>query len=1139
MSILINALQIVLKRSRSHWRLLSSIVIGVVVAVAILASTPLYSNALNDLGLQHALEKQSAPLLNLDVYSANNPIDRKNYDSIGDYIKQNVDLYLGDLIHREETALQTQDFNVMVAGQSIPTDSTRPQGYFQAFSNLEQHVRLVAGRMPGFSGETASLEMISSSSDPRSLGMLLPAELTNPDIEIEGLLSPKTAALMHASVGDCLVFFREGRGTNPVVISVRLVGLIEPLDLNEEYWFLKKDAFDVPPSENIVVPLFVTHETVFGLIGTLSPETRIGCHWYYFVDISQINSSNAKSIAQSVNMVESGITTQVSNAIVFTSLDAVIAEFLKKQLYTQIPLYLLVFQIVAIIFYYIATVASMVIEQQSGEIALLRSRGASTFQIFGIFLMEGLLISAFGGVVGPFLGAFIFGMLGKTGPFIPLTDGGLLPIRYSPMVLILAAVAAGLCLLAFMVPAVQAARRGILHHRQMVARPPRAPVWQRYYLDIIFLIAGGGLYYELRQRGGLLTQKMFGDLGVDPILLITPILFMLAVAIVFLRLFPLLINLISRLSHYVTSSVFTLTLRYMARNPIHYSRLILLLMMAASVGMFSASFLGTLNRSYVERVAYTSGSEVRLERPIAYGTGKQELFDTYSKIDGIETVSLAYRGTATVGTFTQTDSDILAVDPATFGDVIWYRSDFSEVTVPSIIEILNKDKIEKSGILLPDKTEAIGLWISPLYSPTPQSSFATRSVTARLTLIARIQDGRGFYRDITLGEMLYSDWQYIEGDLHDSLGNLPVFPIRLHCIYMSVIGTTGLQGLFMDDLQVRVLNQKEPTIIEDFEDISEWTALSEAQGSGNARLGTTDTLTKERTIVYHGESSAKYSWSGRITFRGIFPNYDSRPLSAIVSQSFLDAVGVSVGDWLTIRIPGQFVTISVEEKVDYFPTLYPDKKPFLLLNYDRLAYSGLASNNRLYPNEVWLDLTEEKQTRAKAVDILKTPGYKADFLYDKEAMLKAQKSDPLVAAGWAGVLLIAFVGVVLVSGMGFVVYAYLAARGRHLEFAILRTLGFSWKQIISLVCTEQILIIGLGMGIGTLLGSQLSRIMMPFLQLTEKGEIVVPPFIIVTDWSTIGIAYIILTISFIVTMSLVVLFFSRVALHRALRMGEE
>ena len=62
--------------------------------------------------------------------------------------------------------------------------------------------------------------------------------------------------------------------------------------------------------------------------------------------------------------------------------------------------------------------------------------------------------------------------------------------------------------------------------------------------------------------------------------------------------------------------------------------------------------------------------------------------------------------------------------------------------------------------------------------------------------------------------------------------------------------------------------------------------------------------------------------------------------------------------------------------------------------------------------------------------------------------------------------------------------------------------------------------------------------MMPFLQLTEKGERVLPPFIVAIDWSTIGIAYVILAVAFFFTISLVILFFSRVAIHRALRMGD-
>jgi putative ABC transport system permease protein len=134
--------------------------------------------------------------------------------------------------------------------------------------------------------------------------------------------------------------------------------------------------------------------------------------------------------------------------------------------------------------------------------------------------------------------------------------------------------------------------------------------------------------------------------------------------------------------------------------------------------------------------------------------------------------------------------------------------------------------------------------------------------------------------------------------------------------------------------------------------------------------------------------------------------------------------------------------------------------------------------------------------------------------------------------------MIAFLGVILVSSLGFIVYSYLSAQGRQLDFAILRTLGFSIRQIIGLVCFEQLFIIIAGMGLGTIIGERLSYIMMPFLQLTEQGEMVLPPFILTINWGTIGIAYAILLIAFIVTISLVILFFSRVAIHRTLRMGD-
>ena len=62
--------------------------------------------------------------------------------------------------------------------------------------------------------------------------------------------------------------------------------------------------------------------------------------------------------------------------------------------------------------------------------------------------------------------------------------------------------------------------------------------------------------------------------------------------------------------------------------------------------------------------------------------------------------------------------------------------------------------------------------------------------------------------------------------------------------------------------------------------------------------------------------------------------------------------------------------------------------------------------------------------------------------------------------------------------------------------------------------------------------------MMPFLQLTEQGSKVLPPFVLSIDWWTIGITYGILFLAFVITSFLLILSFSRNKIHETLRMGE-
>jgi ABC-type lipoprotein release transport system permease subunit len=1120
MSLLFSAWQLVIRRSLANWHLLSTVVFGVLIAVALLSSTPLYSNVINDLGLNHTLQNKQIELLDLHVYVPASFVDHEDYASTQLLIDRQVSRNIRTVIRQEERWIKTQNYYVNWPDHPVPPDEYRPSGHFHVFTNLEEHITLIEGQYASPSPSGLSLE-----------------ELQDPDFAIEGMIGSETAELFNVGVGDYLIF-SSGYGDDEKQIAVELTAIIDPIDSNEEYWFLNTDIFTVPINEGQVAPIFIPEQTLFEVIARYFPNNKASYNWFYFVDIDNINTQNAVNIKNAIDRMERQLLINLPRSGLFTVLDGVISDYQGKLMYTQIPLFLIVVQIIAIVLYYLVTVANMLIERQSGEIALFRSRGASTWQIIGIYFMEGLMISAIGAAAGPFLGAFVFGLLGKTAPFLPLTDGEFLPIRFSNTVFLLATIAAVLCLLAFLLPAIQAARRGVVHQRQSIARPPRAPLWQRFYLDLVLLAFGGILYWELKTRGSLLTMDVFGDLGTDPLLLITPILLLLAVAIVFLRLFPIIIGLATRFSRYIKNTPVVLGLWYMARNPVHYTRLILLLITTASVGMFSATFLGTLERSYDERVSYTTGSDIRLVDLYDINTTKEGFQQRFSSITGVEGVSLAYRDTGRVGTmFDETPFNLLAVDPDNLSQITWYREDFSDKSITELMDILATDEPSEQGLVLPDGANTIGLWVYP----------QERNPYAKVS--ARIKDGQGRYNDYEIGTTNSAGWQYLETKI-TALGtdSPPPSPLNLSCIYIEPQRSRDFggsaSGLYFDNLQVKCPSSSTPVIIEDFEEISKWTALKDDSSGLYSSTGQViDSLVIDHKVVHDGAASGLFSWVRRNTSEtsGIYPNVDKRPMSVIVSRSFLENARVTVNDLIQIRIPGQFIQVEIMDVVDYFPTLDPADKGFIIANLDRLySIRSLLLSGPTYtnPNEVWLKVTDNPDQRESITDSFTPWGYRARELYDKEAMTSKLKEDPLAGAGWSGVLIISFLSVILVSSLGFIVYSYLSAQARQLDFVILRTLGFSLRQIIGLVCFEQLFIILAGLGIGTLLGERLSYIMMPFLQLTEQGERVLPPFMLTIDWGTIGIAYIIITIAFIITISLVILYFSKAAISQTLRMGD-
>ena len=146
--------------------------------------------------------------------------------------------------------------------------------------------------------------------------------------------------------------------------------------------------------------------------------------------------------------------------------------------------------------------------------------------------------------------------------------------------------------------------------------------------------------------------------------------------------------------------------------------------------------------------------------------------------------------------------------------------------------------------------------------------------------------------------------------------------------------------------------------------------------------------------------------------------------------------------------------------------------------------------------------------------------------------------DPLVKAGWRSLLFIAFLAVLVLSILGFLVHAYVSFRNRQVQFALLRTVGLSIRQLIAMVWIEQTLVIVVGLVLGTWMGGRLGATIMPFLGHDDFGGRVMPPFAIQVNWTILGLTYLIMIVVFTLVILGLIWIIQRISLQRVLRLGE-
>ena len=1120
---IISTWQLVAKRALAHWRLLSYVVIGVVLASAILSGTIIYFEALRELALENSLQKRTTEQLNITVRASRGPTNNEEYGKITSVVVPLANRHVSWMVRDSIPAGRTPTFYLGQVGSEDTAKGGLDRTFFAFIDDLDERVPLIEGAPP------------------------IPSAAVGPDqpLELEAVVPIRAMQELGARVGDRFAAVPTISSDIPYVY-VTISGAFDWESANDaELVSFTEESLQTRTltTDLRLMPFFITRQSFLEALGPSIGSMSASYFWYLKTDPSLLNADNAQLTVANISVMSNRAVAALQTFSLTTGLDDALIEYDQRLFFSRLPMFIVLILIAFVILYYVATMSSILVENQRSEVAQFRSRGSDTSQILTVFIMEGAMIALLAAIAAPVIAALTISLLGLTPAFFGLTGGGLLSVEISPAAYALSTLGGILGFLALLLPAIQASRFGITQQRQQSSRPTSLPTFQRYYLDVLLLLVAIFLFRQLTEQGSVVARDVFGAAVADELLLAVPGLVLVASAMVLLRLFPLVMNLISKLFAKVLPVAAAMTVWQMSRQPTHYSRLSLLLVLTAGLGIFASSFSTTLQRSFEERILHVSGSDLRVvgvnrssaSDEVALMTGGRFAEEiAYERIPGVDIASAVLKRAGRDLTRKQGGSfEMIALNHANFDNVAWFRGDFSDEPIGNLLARIRPDESVRTGggIELPSDAVSIGARIrSDRIQPT-------------LQVVARLTNALDQQTDYALGLVTSSDWITLDVPLaiqgrENFLAN---GPIRLSALYIeqSNLNVPLKPGtVLFDDLHVTTGGGQQ-VLLDGFDSIDAWSLLKTSETS------ISDELQASSEVFEDVAGAAVFTWARGepLTPRGIFVGEEPPPIKVLASQAFLSRESHRVGDEFEVSIDRARIPVSIVGAVDLFPSVTSDLKPYLIADISALnafATSGVADQPFL-PEELWIASSTTGKARESLLESLKSvEGFGSTNVLDREERFRAKDAsvDPLIDAGWRALLFIAFSAVLLLSCLGFLVHAYSSFRSRQVQFALMRTTGLSGRQLMMMMWLEQTVIIALGLALGTWMGSRLGATIIPFLGHDDFGGKVIPPFVMVIDWTALLITYAIMLVIFAVITLALILLIRRLSISRILRIGE-
>ncbi len=269
--------------------------------------------------------------------------------------------------------------------------------------------------------------------------------------------------------------------------------------------------------------------------------------------------------------------------------------------------------------------------------------------------------------------------------------------------------------------------------------------------------------------------------------------------------------------------------------------------------------------------------------------------------------------------------------------------------------------------------------------------------------------------------------------------------------------------------------------------------------------------------------------------------------AVLVSMNFRDKYGIKLGDQITYNVTDDIISGSGTGIVYGFFEYWPGyQKTKVVIGADGSTsreeqymvvahLSAIQEKVGVLPYELWFNMggnTEGVYSFVKDNEIQLTEFI--DATEKREAI-----SREALFQGTNGILTMSFITILLICGIGYLIYWTLSIRSRELLFGIFRAMGMGKNEVIHMLVNEQVFTGVVAIVFGLVIGWISSRMFVPIIQIAYSANDRSLPLELITRDSDMARLLIIIGIVFVACLAVLIRQVYSMKISQALKLGED